>query len=118
MALVGMRNICDYKIKVPFNIVTEAFTLKNFTQAEIVQLYRQHTDETGQVFEDDAITLVWKQTQGQPWLVNAVAREVIVKMLHSDYTQPVTSAMVAEAIQTIILRCDTHIDNLPERQKD
>jgi hypothetical protein len=129
VALVGMRNIRDYKIKVrpdsdtrglasPFNIVTEAFTLKNFTQAEIVQLYSQHTGETGQVFEDDAIKLVWEQTQGQPWLVNAVAREVIVKMLHSDYTQPVTSAMVAEAIQTIILRRDTHIDNLLERLKE
>jgi hypothetical protein len=129
VALVGMRNIRDYKVKVrpdsdtrglssPFNIVTEAFTLKNFTQEEIAQFYQQHTAETGQMFENDAIKLVWEQTQGQPWLVNAIAREVIVKMLQSDYTKPVTSAMVAEAIQTIILRRDTHIDNLHERLKE
>jgi hypothetical protein len=129
VALIGMRNIRDYKVKVrpdsdtrglasPFNIVTESLTLKNFTLTEIAQLYQQHTDETGQVFEDKAIELVWEQTQGQPWLVNAIAREVTVKMLESDYTRTVTSAMVAEAIQTIILRRDTHIDNLHERLKE
>jgi type II secretory pathway predicted ATPase ExeA len=129
VALVGMRNIRDYKAKVhpdsetlgsasPFNIVTKAFTLQNFTQEEITQLYRQHTDETGQVFEEDAIALVWEQTQGQPWLVNAIAREVIVKILQSDYTKPVTAELVNEAIQNIILERPTHIDSLLERLKE
>jgi hypothetical protein len=58
VALVGMRNIRDYKAQVrpdsqtlgsasPFNIVTKLLTLKNFTKEEIRQLYQQHTDETG-----------------------------------------------------------------------
>ncbi|MDR3268490.1 MAG: ATP-binding protein [Tannerella sp.] len=126
LALVGMRNIRDFKVKIrpdsespgsasPFNIVTESLTLKNFTKEEITQLYRQHTDDTGQKFEEDAIELVWEQTQGQPWLVNAIAREVIQKMLQSDYTLPVTAAMVREAIRTIILNRPTHIDSLLER---
>ena len=129
LALVGMRNIRDYKAKIrpvsqslesasPFNIVTEAFTLKNFTKEEIASLYRQHTDETGQLFDSDAIDLVFEQTQGQPWLVNAVVREVIVKTLQSDYTQPVTAKLIHQAIQTIILRRDTHIDSLMERLKE
>jgi hypothetical protein len=129
VALVGMRNIRDYKAKVrpdsqslgsasPFNIVTESLTLKNFTKEEIRQLYQQHTDETGQIFEEDAIELVWKQTQGQPWLVNAVVREVIVKILQSDYTQPVTAERVAKAVHTLILRRDTHLDSLLERLKE
>jgi AAA+ ATPase superfamily predicted ATPase len=129
VALVGMRNIRDYKAKIrpdsetlgsasPFNIVTESFTLKNFTKEEIVQLYRQHTDETVQVFEEDAIELVWEQTQGQPWLVNAIAREVIEKILHSDYAKPVTAELVKEAIQSIILNRPTHIDSLLERLKE
>ena len=129
LALVGMRNIRDYKAKVrpesqslgsasPFNIVTEVFTLNNFTKEEITALYRQHTEETGQLFEEDAIELVYEQTQGQPWLVNAIAREVIVKMLQSDYTRPVTAKLAEEAIQTIILRRDTHIDSLLERLKE
>ena len=129
IALVGVRNIRDYKVKVrpesqslgtlsPFNILTETFTFSNFTQEEIAILYQQHTDETGQLFEADAIDLVHEQTQGQPWLVNAVAREVIVKLLHSDYNQPVTSALVHQAIQNIILRRDAHIDSLLERLKE
>jgi AAA+ ATPase superfamily predicted ATPase len=129
IALVGMRNIRDFKAKVrpdsqtlgsasPFNIVTESLTLKNFTKEEICQLYQQHTDETGQIFDEEAIELVYQQTQGQPWLVNAIVREVIVKILHSDYTQPVTAEMIKTAIQTIILRRDTHIDSLLERLKE
>jgi len=129
VALVGMRNIRDYKAKVrpdsetlgsasPFNIVTETLTLKNFTKEEITTLYQQHTEESGQIFEEKAIELIYEQTQGQPWLVNAVAREVIVKMLQSDYTQPVTARLVDKAIQTIILRRDTHIDSLLERLKE
>ena len=129
LALVGMRNIRDYKAKIrpdsqslgsasPFNIVTETMTLKNFTKEEISSLYRQHTDDTGQVFEQEAIDLIDEQTCGQPWLVNAIVREVIVKMLQSDYTRPVTASLVDEAIQTIILRRDTHIDSLLERLKE
>jgi type II secretory pathway predicted ATPase ExeA len=129
VALVGMRNIRDYKAKIrpdsqslgsasPFNIVTKTYTLNNFTLEEITQLYRQHTDDTGQTFEEDAIQLIREQTQGQPWLVNAVASEVTVEILQSDYAKPVTAALVNEAIQNIILRRDTHIDSLLERLKE
>ncbi|MDR1667164.1 MAG: AAA-like domain-containing protein, partial [Bacteroidales bacterium] len=126
IALVGMRNIRDYKARIrpdsaslgsasPFNIITEALTIQNFTKAEIVQLYHQHTDETGQTFEDDAVELIWEQTQGQPWLVNAIAREVTMKILQSDCTKPVTAELVSQAIQNIILNRPTHIDSLLER---
>ncbi|MDR1298728.1 MAG: AAA-like domain-containing protein, partial [Oscillospiraceae bacterium] len=129
MALVGMRNIRDFKARVrpdsetlgsasPFNIVTESLTLKNFTAGEVHALYKQHTDETGQIFEEDAIELVHEQTQGQPWLVNAIAREVVEKQLGGDYARAVTAEMAEKAIQTIILRRDTHIDSLLERLKE
>ncbi|MDR1103232.1 MAG: AAA-like domain-containing protein [Tannerella sp.] len=128
-ALVGMRNIRDYKARVrpesetlgstsPFNIVTKTYSLQNFTKEEIAQLYRQHTDETGQIFKEDAIELVWEQTQGQPWLVNAIAREAIMEILKSDYTKPVTAELVNRAIQDIILARPTHIDSLLERLKE
>ncbi|MDR2762080.1 MAG: hypothetical protein LBB88_05715, partial [Planctomycetaceae bacterium] len=75
IALVGMCNIRDYKAQIrpdsktlgsssPFNIVAESLTLQNFTKDEIIQLYQQHTDETGQIFNDDAIELIFEQTQG------------------------------------------------------
>jgi hypothetical protein len=124
-----MRNIRDFKAKVrpdsetlgsasPFNIAKTALTLTNLTKEQITELYNQHTQETGQVFENDAIDVVSQQTQGQPWLVNAIACETIEKILKNDYTKPVTVPLVEEAIQTIIRRRDTHIDSLLERLKE
>jgi hypothetical protein len=129
VALVGMRNIRDFKAKVrpdhetlgsasPFNIVTKVMTLTNFTKEEISELYAQHTAETGQKFDGDAVDFIYEQTCGQPWLVNAVAREVIVEKLEDDFSKPVTKELAAQAIQTIILRRDTHIDSLLERLKE
>ena len=129
IALVGMRNIRDYKAKIrpdsetlgsasPFNIVTKALTLSNFTKEEIFALYAQHTTESGQIFDPDAIDLVWEKTQGQPWLVNAIAREVIFDLLDFDFSKPVTADLCYKAIQNIILRRDVHIDSLLERLKE
>ncbi len=129
MALVGMRNIRDYQSQIrsdretlgsasPFNIVARSLTLSNFTLEEVRGLYAQHTTETGQRFEAGVIERVQERTGGQPWLVNAVAREAIQEILAFDMSKPVTVLMVEEAIQNIILRRDTHIDSLLERLKE
>jgi hypothetical protein len=129
IALVGMHNIRDYKAQIrpdhtslgsssPFNIVTESLTLKNFTLEQVSEFYRQHTNATGQIFDDKAIKLIFKQTRGQPWLVNAIAREVIIKILQSDYSQPITVKLVHQAIKNIIRNRPTHIDSLLERLKE
>ncbi|MEI7899003.1 MAG: ATP-binding protein [bacterium] len=129
VALVGMRNIRDYKAKVrpdsetlgsasPFNIVTKALTLTNFTRAEIAALYRQHTAETGQVFEEEALDRAAHWTCGQPWLVNALARECVEELLNNDFTQPVTGALIDQAAEDLLRRRDTHIDSLLERLKE
>ncbi len=129
LALVGMRNIRDYKAHVrddsrtlgsasPFNIVTKAMTIDSFTRDEIAELYGQHQADTGQAFPEAAVDMVEKLTRGQPWLVNAIAREIVVEMLHDDSGRPITPALVEQAAQTIILRRDTHIDSLLERLKE
>jgi len=129
VALVGMRNIRDYKARIrenqeslgtasPFNIITKSLTLRCFTKEEVEKLYLQHTDETGQIFEESAIELAFEQTQGQPWLVNAIAREIVMEQLKKDYSKTITAEMVAEAIQTIILRRDVHIDQLLDKLKE
>ncbi|MDR1924133.1 MAG: hypothetical protein LBQ66_07140 [Planctomycetaceae bacterium] len=113
LALVGMQNLRDYKLN--FNIVTELLTLQNFSKEDIAELYGQHSTDTGQQFEPEAVEYVWQQTQGQPWLVNAIACETVEEILKSDYSQTVTLLMVEQAVQNIILRRDTHIDSLMER---
>ncbi|MDR2694106.1 MAG: hypothetical protein LBB74_07820 [Chitinispirillales bacterium] len=129
IALVGMRNIRDYKGRIrpdtatlgsasPFNIVTKAMSLRNFTEAETAALYAQHTAETGQVFEPQAVSYAFEQTQGQPWLVNAIARECVDEITKRDYAVPVTQSMAEQAIRNIILARGTHIDSIFERLKE
>ncbi len=129
IALVGMRNIRDYKGKIreeretlgsasPFNIVSESLTLRNFTLEEIASLYSQHTEQTGQVFSPTVIEKIYDYTQGQPWLVNAIVREMVVKICHNDFSQTINSKQVEQAAQTLIMRRDTHIDSLMERLKE
>ena len=36
-------------------------------------MYQQHTADTGQVFLSEAVDRAFYWTQGQPWLVNALA---------------------------------------------
>ena len=129
IALVGMRNIRDYKAKIrpdrdtlgsasPFNVITESLTLTNFTQAEIGTLYAQHTADTGQLFEPAAVERAAYWTDGQPWLVNALARECVEKLLDRDYTRPVTAELIDQAAENLLRRRDTHLDSLYERLKE
>ena len=129
IALIGMRNIRDYKAKIrpdsealgsasPFNVITEAMTLRSFTEDEVRALYRQHTDETGQVFEEDALAKAWESSQGQPYLVNALARWCVEKIHHEDFSEPVTGADMDVAKEKIIRERGTHLDSLMERMKE
>ncbi len=129
VALVGMRDVRDYKSNIregrhtlgsksPFNIIEKTFTLDNFTKDQIIHLYEQHTNVTGQIFEKTAIEYITNQTCGQPWLVNAVAKEIIEEILKNDYLKPITKQLAKQAIQNIIMRRDTHIDSLLDKLKE
>jgi hypothetical protein len=129
VALVGMRNIRDYKSLIrpnsetvgsasPFNIMKKSFSLRNFTQLEVAELYAQHTIETGQVFESQVVDYVFEQTQGQPWLVNAIACESAEKITKKDYLIPITKDMAEQAIQNLITKWGTHFDSMMERLKE
>ncbi|MEM7539612.1 MAG: AAA-like domain-containing protein [Chloroflexota bacterium] len=122
--LCGVRDIRDYRIvasseKEPvtggsaFNIKVKSLRLGDFDQDETRQLYRQHTDDTGQVFTEDALERLWTLSQGQPWLVNALGREVTHEMRENrDRTVAITVDMVETAKEQLILRRDTHLDQL------
>ncbi|MBP1583784.1 MAG: hypothetical protein J6866_07500, partial [Victivallales bacterium] len=94
---------------------TESLTLATFTPEQIDELYGQHTAETGQRFQDAALERVSYWTGGQPWLVNAIARECVEKICGKDFAREVTADMVDQAAYDIILRRDVHIDSLLAR---
>jgi len=57
---------------------------QNFTAEEVTTLYQQHTTETGQPFTPEADALAFDLTQGQPWLVNALAAVVTDELLRPN----------------------------------
>jgi hypothetical protein len=90
--------------------------LGNFSRDEIALLYQQHTEATGQVFEDDVFPLIWEVTGGQPWLVNALAYEVCFRQGPGrDRSQPITLELIRQAKEELILRRDTHLDQLADK---
>ncbi|WP_211941704.1 ATP-binding protein [Cylindrospermopsis raciborskii] len=127
VGLIGMRDVRDYKVKSggserlntssPFNIKAESLTLNNFTLPEVEELYLQHTQATGQVFTPEAIYRAFYLTDGQPWLVNALARQA-TQVLVKDITQPITAEVINQAKEILIQRQDTHLDSLAERLRE
>jgi hypothetical protein len=92
-------------------------TLANFTAVEVAELYGQHAAETGQIFTLEAKALAWELTRGQPWLVNALARQA-VETVAPDPATPVTPAVVEAAKEILIQRRDTHLDSLIDRLRE
>lgn len=125
VVLCGMRDVRDYKAASggdprrlgtasPFNISVRSFRLDDFTFDEVRDLYLQHTEETGQPFRDDAIERAFEGTQGQPWLTNALAYEII-DMMRVDPPEPITAAHMDKAKKRIIAERFTHLDSLTAR---
>ena len=125
--LCGVRDVRDYRIHSAsekaiitggsaFNIKAESLRLGDFSQPEIETLYRQHTEETGQSFTPEALQQVWELTQGQPWLVNALGYETCFRdKAGRDRTQPVRADTVIQAKENLILRRETHLDQLADK---
>jgi hypothetical protein len=123
VVLCGLRDLRDYKVASggepgrsnpasPFNIVTESLRLGDFSADQIAELYDQHTRATGQEFTKDAVDRVFELTQGQPWLVNALANEITIQM---KVTSAITAGQVEDAKERLIRKRATHLDALVAR---
>ncbi|MEM7589208.1 MAG: ATP-binding protein [Myxococcota bacterium] len=131
--LCGLRDVRDWRMRPqerrefqemttggsPFNIKSNSLRLGDFTQQDIATLYQQHTDDTGQMFESGVVDQVFDCTQGQPWLVNALAYEAcfgIEGLVDADKTIMVND--MQQAKEALIQRRETHIDQLLDKLKE
>ena len=127
LGLIGMRDVRDYKVMSggserldtasPFNILSRSLTLSNFTAEEVDALYRQHTDATGQMFTEEAVARAYYLTQGQPYMVNALAK-VAVEELQPDVAQPITDNDIERSKEILIQRQETHLNSLAKRLRE
>ena len=125
--LCGVRDVRDYRIQSAaenaiitggsaFNIKAKSLRLGDFCEDEVRALLAQHSKETGQAFTAAALEAVWQQTCGQPWLVNALAYEACFdNKAGRDRSRPIAAAAIQDAGEQLILRRETHLDQLTDK---
>ena len=129
VVLCGVRDIRDYRIRSsageviaggsPFNVAAKSLRMGDFTEAETRALMAQHTEETGQRFSSSALDSVWTQTQGQPWLVNALcAGACFDNKAGRDRSRPIEVDDIYAAREELILSRRTHLDQLAHKLEE
>ena len=130
IVLCGVRDLRDYRIHSSseghpvtggsaFNISADSLRLGDFSRVEVEALLDQHAAETGQKFLPQAIERVWRQTLGQPWLVNALCeRACSCCEAGSGRKRPVTENDILEAQEQLILRRVVHLDQLAHKLRE
>jgi hypothetical protein len=128
IVLCGVRDVRDYRIHSGGEIITggSAFNIKSaslrigdFNQAEITALYQQHTEQTGQSFDPAIFAELWQDTQGQPWLVNALAHEMLFAAKENrDRSKIIGLEDYNAARERLIYSRATHLDQLSDKLKE
>ena len=128
--LCGVRDVRDYRIHSSaekaiitggsaFNVKAKSLRLGDFSPEETSLLLAQHTESTGQAFTGDARDEMWELTRGQPWLVNALAYQACFEnRAGRDRTRPVTAHALHDAREQLILRRETHLDQLTDKLRE
>ena len=129
IVLCGVRDVRDYRMQQPdgeiitggsaFNIKAKSLRMGNFSQIETRDLLLQHTSETGQKFAESIFPELWEDTKGQPWLVNALAHEMVWedktardRKVHIDLNR------YFAARERLIQSRATHLDQLADKLKE
>ena len=128
--LCGVRDLRDYRIRSgstgkkirggsAFNISAASLRLGDFERGEVGALLGQHTAETGQEFESAALERLWTQTQGQPWLVNALCSEACFESPHGlDRSRAITEDDILAAQEVLIQGRVVHLDQLAHKLEE
>ncbi len=128
VALCGLRDVRDYRevsrgeesrlgTASPFNVKVDSPRLPDFSVSEVEALYALHTAETGQPFTAEAVATLYDLSRGQPWLTNALAREIVEKMAVAP-PQPITREHAEAARERLIQARATHLDSLVARLRE
>ena len=130
VVLCGVRDVRDYRIRSgsenavvtggsAFNVRAESLRIGDFTRAEVHALLAQHTEETGQAFTPEALETVWRQTQGQPWLVNALCRKVcFAGEAARDRSRAITATDIFDAREHLVQSRQVHLDQLADKLQE
>ena len=129
IVLCGVRDVRDYRMHQEgaevitggsaFNIKAKSLRMGNFTEEETQALWLQHTQATGQVFDPAIFAQLWADTEGQPWLVNALGHEVTWKNKAArERSRPISLTDYQQARERLIYSRATHLDQLSDKLRE
>ena len=130
VVLCGVRDVRDYRIRSSsenaaiaggsaFNVRAESLRIGDFNEAEVRALSAQHTEETGQAFTPEALVTLWRQTQGQPWLVNALCRRACFDVeAGRDRSHAIAVSDLLDAREHLIRSRAVHLDQLADKLQE
>ena len=102
-----------------FNIKAKSLRLGDLCEREVRELLAQHTAECGQAFESGSAERIWALTNGQPWLVNALAYDACFDAeARRDRSRPIRVDTIDHARESLILRRITHLDQFAEKLRE
>lgn len=127
--LCGVRDVRDYRIHTAhyeiitggsaFNIKAESLRLGNLSRDETEALWLQHQNETGQTIDPAIFPELWADTEGQPWLVNALGYELTWRIRElRDHSKPITLEHYKTARERLIQSRATHLDQLTDKLRE
>jgi hypothetical protein len=110
--LCGMRDVRDDMLPSGGDLprLFKSSRLGDFTFDDVRLLYGQHSAETGQPFTETALARAFELTAGQPWLVSALAREVVDE-IKVPTAEPITIEHLDEAKERLILARATCLED-------
>ena len=127
--LCGVRDVRDYRIHTAhqeiitggsaFNIKAKSLRLGNFSREETVALWQQHEAETSQAIDPAIWPELWADTEGQPWLVNALGYECTWEdRAARNRATPITLERYKAARERLIYSRTTHLDALADKLRE
>lgn len=129
IVLCGVRDVRDYRMQQEgaqvitggsaFNIKAKSLRMDNFSEPETRALWLQHQAATGQMLDTAIFPQLWMDTEGQPWLVNALGNEVTWENKAArDRSRPISLADYQQARERLIYSRATHLDQLSDKLRE
>jgi hypothetical protein len=97
----------------PFNIADQ-YEVPYFTIAETTDLLTQHTGETGQPFAPEVIEAIYRQTEGQPFLVNRLG-QLLTQNLVPERSETIRLSHFEQALTDLLAENNTHFASITAR---
>lgn len=129
IVLCGVRDVRDFRMEQEgaqvitggsaFNIKAKSLRMGNFTEVETRTLWLQHTQATGQMFDEAIFPELWEDTRGQPWLVNALGHEITWENRAArDRSQPIKLTDYQQSRERLIQSRATHLEQLSDKLRE